>query len=199
MGLPFISHQLKHFGEIVGVGHSERGFSKTTLGYGEIAEMLTKSGGRGVSGKSLRHVAEVESIKQRFDPDGSYAGVNAAAHKERLQKVFKGYMASGHTKDDIFEAMADQHIAVISVGQGFCYGGGPMEFDESIPCIGGLRCNPNRCENAVVSKANAPAWRDVYYQNKKLLGNPEYAHLHAQSKAAMEEAYGVLELLGEEL
>lgn len=199
VGLPFISHQLKHFGEIVGVGHSERGFSKTTLGYGEIAEMLTKSGGRGVSGKSLRHVAEVESIKQRFDPDGSYAGVNAAAHKERLQRVFKGYMASGHTKDDIFEAMAEQHIAVISVGQGFCYGGGPMEFDESIPCIGGLRCNPNRCENAVVSKANAPAWRDVYYQNKKLLENLEYAHLHAQSKAAMEEAYGVLELLGEEL
>jgi hypothetical protein len=74
-----------------------------------------------------------------------------------------------------------------------------MEFDESIPCIGGLRCNPNRCENAVVSKANAPAWRDVYYQNKKLLENLEYAHLHAQSKAAMEEAYGVLELLGEEL
>ena len=199
VGLPFISHQLKHFGEIVGVGHSERGFSKTTLGYGEIAEMLTKSGGRGVSGKSFRHDAEVESIKQRFDPDGSYAGVNAAAHKERLQRVFKGYMASGHTKDDIFEAMAEQHIAVISVGQGFCYGGGPMEFDESIPCIGGLRCNPNRCQNAVVSKANAPAWRDVYYQNKKLLGNPEYSHLHAQSKAAMEEAYGVLELLGEEL
>ncbi|QJQ22961.1 site-specific integrase [Pseudomonas sp. SK] len=199
VGLPFISHQLKHFGEIVGVGHSERGFSKTTLGYGEIADMLTKNGGKGVSGKSFRHDAEVESIKQRFDPDGSYAGVNAAAHKERLQRVFKGYMASGHTKDDIFEAMAEQHIAVISVGQGFCYGGGPMEFDESIPCIGGLRCNPNRCENAVVSKANAPAWRDVYYQNKKLLENLEYAHLHAQSKAAMEEAYGVLELLGEEL
>lgn len=199
VGLPFISHQLKHFGEIVGVGHSERGFSKTTLGYGEIADMLTTNGGKGVSGKSFRHDAEVECIKQRFDPDGSYAGVNAAAHKERLQKVFRGYMASGHTKDDIFEAMAEQHIAVISVGQGFCYGGGPMEFDESIPCIGGLRCNPNRCENAIVSKANAPAWRDVYYQNKKLLGNPEYSHLHAQSKAAMEEAYGVLELLGEEL
>lgn len=199
VGLPFISHQLKHFGDVVGVGHSERGFSKTTLSYGEIADMLMKSGGRNVSGKSFRHDAEVESVKQRFDPDGNYAGVNAQAHKERLARVFKGYMASGYTKDDIFEAMADQHIAIISVGQGFCYGGGPLEFDDSIPCIGGLRCNPNRCSNAIVSKANAPSWREVYYQNKKLLGNPEYSHMHAQSKAAMEEAYGVLKLLGEEL
>lgn len=199
LGLPFISHQLKHFGEIVGVGHSDRGFSKTTLLYGEIADGLSKGGGRNFKGKSLRQLAEDESIRQRFDPDGSYAGVNAEAHKENLKRVFRGYMASGHTKDDIFEAMLGQHIAVINVGSGFCYGGGADEFDSSLPCIGGLRCNPNRCKNAVVSKANAPAWRDVYYQNKAMLGNPEYAHTHAQNKAAMEEAYGVLQLLEEEL
>ena len=199
LGLPFISHQLKHFGEIVGVGHSDRGFSKTTLLYGEIADGLSKGGGRNFKGKSLRQLAEDESIRQRFDPDGSYAGVNAEAHKENLKRVFRGYMASGHTKDDIFEAMLGQHIAVINVGSGFCYGGGADEFDSSLPCIGGLRCNPNQCKNAVVSKANAPAWRDVYYQNKAMLGNPEYGHTHAQNKAAMEEAYGVLQLLEEEL
>jgi integrase len=200
LGLPFISHQLKHFGEIVGVGHSDRGFSKTTLLYGEIADRISKGGGaRKAKGRSLRQDAELESIYQRFDPDGSYAGVNAEAHKENLRKVFRGYMASGHTKDDIFEAMLGQHIAVINVGSGFCYGGGVDEFDSSLPCIGGLRCNPNQCKNAVVSKANAPAWRDVYYQNKAMLGNPEYAHTHAQNKAAMEEAYGVLQLLEEEL
>ncbi|WP_240326003.1 tyrosine-type recombinase/integrase [Pseudomonas syringae] len=200
LGLPFISHQLKHFGEIVGVGHSDRGFSKTTLLYGEIADRISKGGGaRKSKGRSLRQDAELESIHQRFDPDGSYAGVNAEAHRENLRKVFRGYMASGHTKDDIFEAMLDQHIAVINVGSGFCYGGGADEFDSSLPCIGGLRCNPNRCQNAIVSKANAPAWRDVYYQNKAMLGNPAYAHAHAQNKAAMEEAYGVLQLLEEEL
>lgn len=199
VGLPFISHQLKHFGDIVGVGHSDRGFSKTTLAYGEIGDMLSKGGNKNAIGKSFRRQAEVESIKQRFDPDGNFAGVNAAAHKENLWKVFRGYMASGYTKDDIFEAMAEQHIAVINVGQGFCFGGAPSEFDSSIPCIGGLRCNPNRCSNAIVSKANAPSWREVYYQNKAMLGNPEYSHIHAQSKAAMEEAFGVLQLLGEEL
>ncbi len=199
VGLPFISHQLKHFGEIVGVGHSDRGFSKTTLAYGEIGDMLAKSGGRNPDGCSFRREAELESIKQRFDPDGTYAGVNAAAHKENLWKVFRGYMASGYTKDDIFEAMAEQHISVINVGQGFCYGGSPNEFDSSIPCIGGLRCNPNRCSNAIVSKANAPSWREVYYQNKMMLGNQEYSHTHAQNKAAMEEAFGVLQLLGEKL
>lgn len=199
VGLPFISHQLKHFGDIVGVGHSDRGFSKTTLAYGEIGDMLSKGGNKNAIGKSFRRVAEVESIKQRFDPDGNYAGVNAAAHKENLWKAFRGYMASGYTKDDIFEAMAEQHIAVINVGQGFCYGGAPSEFDSSIPCIGGLRCNPNRCSNAIVSKANAPSWREVYYQNKTMLGNPEYSHTHAQNKVAMEEAFGVLQLLGEEL
>lgn len=199
LGLPFISHQLKHFGEIVGVGHSDRGFSKTTLLYGEIADGISKGGGRKLKGKSLRQQAEDESIRQRFDPDGSYAGVNAEAHKESLRKVFQGYMASGYTKDDIFDAMLEQHIAVINVGAGFCYGGGVDEFDSSLPCIGGLRCNPNRCQNAIVSKANAPAWRDVYYQNKAMLSNPAYAHAHAQNKAAMEEAYGVLQLLEEEL
>lgn len=199
VGLPFISHQLKHFGDIVGVGHSNRGFSKTTLAYGEIGDMLAKSGGRNPNGHSFRREAELENIKQRFDPDGNFAGVNAAAHKENLWKAFRGYMASGYTKDDIFEAMAEQHIAVINVGQGFCFGGAPSEFDSSIPCIGGLRCNPNRCSNAIVSKANAPSWREVYYQNKAMLGNPEYSHTHAQNKAAMEEAFGVLQLLGEEL
>lgn len=198
LGLPFISHQLKHFGNIVGVSRSER-YSKTTLAYGEIGDMLASGGGRNSQGKSLRHQAELESIKQRFDPDGGYAGVNAEAHKERLQRVFQGYMASGYTKDEIFEAMTAKRIAVISVGQGFCYGGKSEEFDSSIPCVGSLRCNPNRCKNAIVSKANAPSWREVYYQNKALLGNPDFAYNHVQIKAAMEEAYGVLQLLGEEL
>ncbi|EPJ8755468.1 site-specific integrase [Pseudomonas putida] len=198
LGLPFISHQLKHFGEIVGVSRSER-YSKTTLSYGELADKMASGGGRGSQAESLRHQAEKESNQHRFDPDGNYAGVNAQAHKERLQRVFQGYMAAGYTKDEIFEAMTKQHIAVISVGQGFCYGGKSEEFDSSIPCVGSLRCNPNRCKNAIVSKANAPSWREVYYQNKALLRNPDFAYNHVQIKAAMEEAYGVLQLLGEEL
>lgn len=199
LGLPFISHQLKHFGEFVGIHSSTRGFSETTLGYGEIGDMLAKGGGRKSDGKNMRHQAEIESIKSFYDPDGSYAGVNSAAHIEKLHRLFQGYMAAGYTKDDIFEAMAAQHIAIVNVGQGFCYGGSTDEFDSSIPCIGGLRCNPNRCKNAVVSPANAPNWREVFYQNKAMLENLLYAHNHEQNRAAMEEARGVLRLLGEEV
>ena len=36
-----------------------------------------------------------------MDPDGVYAGPKAAAHKQRIQKVFQGYMEAGYTKEDV--------------------------------------------------------------------------------------------------
>jgi len=49
--------------------------------------------------------------------------------------------------------MAQQGMAVINVGTGMCYGGRVEEFDQSLPCIGSLRCNPNRCHQAVITRA----------------------------------------------
>lgn len=194
LGLPFISHQLKHFGEIVG-GYGKKGFSKVTLGYGSIGDMISK-GGRHVA-KPLRREAEVEAIKDYFDPGGGYAGVNAAEHKARNDQLFKGYMAAGYTKDQIFEAMAEQHLAIVNVGMGFCYGGAQEEFDDSLPCIGSLRCNPNRCSNSVITKAHAPKWREIYTQNQMLLLDPQYADRREQIEEVMKEAEGVLKYLGE--
>ena len=83
------------------------------------------------------------------------------------------------------------HIAVT--------GGQREVFDESLPCIGSLRCNPNRCKNAVVTKAHAPKWREIYVQNNLALSSPNSAGAEEELRAAMEEAKGVLEHLGEEV
>lgn len=197
LGLPFISHQLKHFGHLSqGVAKGDnRSFSADTLGYGEIGDML--AGDVKKDKRNLRHKAEVTAVKATYDPDGAYAGVNAYKHKERLKKVFKGYQAEGYTKEAVFEAMAEQGIATINVGMGMCYGGRQEDFDETLPCIGSLRCNPNRCPRAVVTKAHAPKWREVYEQNIKIVEMGETADNYAQALAATTEAKGVLEYLGE--
>ncbi|WP_122581878.1 site-specific integrase [Pseudomonas viridiflava] len=198
VGLPFISHQLKHFSGIVGSFGVTKGFSKTTLAYGEIGDMLASTS-KHDSSRVLRHAAELELVKNIYDPGKGFAGKNAAHHVANLQKTFDGYLAAGYTEAEIYEAIAEQRIAVVSVGQAFCYGNRAEEFDPSIPCLGGLRCNPNRCSSAVITEGNAPAWQGVFEQNKRILASPEMSHLHEASQAAMTEAREVLLLLGHEV
>lgn len=190
-GLPLISFQLKHLVNTVDKYMSRGSTSDVTIGYGGIADILVES----QTAHKFRKNSEIEVIKATADPDGTYVGGKAALHKERLKKVFEGYMASGYSREDIFEAMAEQGIGVINVGLGYCYGAD--SFDESLPCIGSLKCNPNRCSNAIVSKANAPHWRDVYVTNRENLNNPIYQDNIQQIKEVMNEAKSVLELLGE--
>lgn len=197
VGLPFISHQLKHFGDLVGGFGQNKAFSEATLDYGAICDILSKGGRSG--GGTPRGMAEREYVENICDPDGSYAGPSAGEHKARLKKVFEGYMAAGYTKDEIFAQMVQKRLAVINVGQGFCYGGRKEDFDESLPCIGSLRCNPNRCKNAVVTKANAPKWREVYTQNRLALMSPASQKSEEEIRAAIDEAKEVLEYLGEEV
>lgn len=195
LGLPFISHQLKHFGNLVqSVGSgSNKGFSIDTMNYGDIGDMLS-----GIKGdnNNLRHQAEISVVKEMYDPNGSFAGVNAESHKRRLKKLFEGYQSAGYSNDEVFEAMAKQGIAVLNVGTGMCYGGRAEEFDESLPCIGSLRCNPNRCPQAVVTKAHAPKWREVYEQNQKVINLGESEPNYLQAVEAVSEAKSVLEYLG---
>ncbi|MNR10828.1 hypothetical protein D3C85_1270970 [compost metagenome] len=129
-----------------------------------------------------------------------------------MKKYFQGYLEAGYTKDEIFDRMVELNFAIINVGQGYCYGNANEDFDTSLPCIGSLRCNPYRCKNAVVTKANAPKWREIYVQNtiavRKLESEVksidqlicgEFANSIAQMKAAIAEAKAVLRGLGEEL
>lgn len=195
LGLPFISHQLKHFGNLVqAVGSaSNKGFSMDTMSYGDIGDMLS---GAKAEKNNLRHQAEVYVVKEMYDPNGSFAGVNAEAHKKRLKKLFEGYQSAGYSNEDVFEAMAEQGIAVVNVGTGMCYGGRAEDFDESLPCIGSLRCNPNRCHQAVITKAHIPKWREVYEQNMKVVSLGESETNYRQAVEAVNEAKGVLEYLG---
>ncbi|EKT4493111.1 tyrosine-type recombinase/integrase [Pseudomonas sp. YQ_6] len=197
LGLPFISHQLKHFGDLVGRLGQNKAFSKVTPGYGAIAETLSK-GGRS-SDKSPTRLADEEYILNFCDPDGSYAGPNALNHKARMKKIFNGYMAAGYSKEEIVAQMAKKRLAIINVGQGFCYGSQREEHDESLPCIGSLRCNPNRCKNAVVTRAHAPRWREIYLENRLALSSGSSSIVEEELRAAIDEAKGVLEYLGEEI
>lgn len=196
LGLPFISYQLKHFGDLVGGAGQNQAFSTISLGYGATAEILSKGGRSG--GKTPRAVAEEDYITSYCDPDGNYAGPNAGSHKARMKKVFDGYMAAGYTKEEVIAQMAKKRLAVINVGQGFCYGGQREAHDDSLPCIGTLRCNPNRCKNAVVTKAHAPRWREIYVANSLALSSSSSSNTE-ELRAAMDEAKSVLEYLGEEV
>lgn len=191
LGLPFISYQLKHLVQDAERYTSRGMHSGITLSYGHIGDELAK-GTRG-----LRRQAEIEKVKSTMDPDGIYLGPKGIEHKQKLQNLFTGYMAEGYDKEDVFVAMVEQGIALVNMGTGFCYGGRTEDFDESIPCIGTLRCNPIRCKNAIVTKANAPKWREVYVENMQNLNKPEYACSSKQIQEAINEAKQVLEYLGE--
>jgi hypothetical protein len=196
LGLPFISHQLKHFSNIVTNGFgsgSNKGFAEVTLGYGDIGDRLS---GNSEFRESMRKRAEIHAIKASYDPDANYGGVNGAVHKEKMSTLFEGYLASGYTKDEVFNAMAEQGMAIVNVGSGMCYGGKVEDFDESLPCIGGLRCNPVRCSNAVVTELHIPKWKEIYMDNMIVVKMGENATGYEQALEATKEAKMLLAHLG---
>ncbi|MEC4239521.1 tyrosine-type recombinase/integrase [Pseudomonas sp. DSV-1] len=200
VGLPFISHQLKHFKSNIGDIDPNKSFSSVTLGYGEIGLKLAAGKSKtSPMAQALHREAALESIKAQFDPDGSYAGIQAKKHVEGIQKFFQGHMEAGYSKDEIFEQMAEQGFGIINVGAGFCYGNETEEFDETVPCLGSLRCNPVRCQNAIVTKVHIGRWHEVRKQNKKSLSNPSSMYNRAQILAAIDEAESVLMHLGEDI
>jgi integrase len=192
-GLPVISFHLKHLVNTVDKYLSKGATSDVTLGYGGIGDILVVN----QNAQKFRKKAEIENVKSTVDPDAVYLGGKAKEHKENMKALFEGYMAAGYSKDDIFEAMAEQGIGVINVGLGYCYG--MSEIDADLPCIGSLKCNPIRCSNAIVGKANEPHWRDIYLTNKANLNNPIYGDNYSQIREVMEEAESVLRYLNEEV
>lgn len=195
VGLPIISYQLKHIVSAVAAFGRKGKVSQTTLGYGGIGSQLTKVDGKSID---IRHIAELEAVEANFDPNGKYMGGKAEEHVSNIKKFFNGYMEAGYSEDEIYEAMVEQGLAIINVGSGYCFGG-VEDFDDTLPCIGGLRCNPVWCHNAVVTKANAPKWREIYLSNLKLIGVDGYEDRQDQIAEAIEESKRVLEYLGEGL
>ncbi|TKF23237.1 hypothetical protein FCV43_04130 [Vibrio genomosp. F6] len=195
VGLPVISYQLKHIVTATNELARKGKVSQSTLGYGGIANQITSEESKLLD---IRHIAELEAVKANFDPNAKYMGGKADEHLSKIKKFFNGCMEDGYTEEEIYEAMVKQGLAIINVGSGYCFGGGE-DFDETLPCIGGLRCNPVRCANAIVTKANAPKWREIYLSNLKLIGAEGYEDRQDQIVEVIEESKRVLEYLGEAL
>ncbi|MDE1233936.1 hypothetical protein [Vibrio aestuarianus] len=197
VGLPVISYILKHVVEGVNKYSSEGAMSSVTLSYGDIAKRVE---GRDKKVDDLRKLAEIEQIKETLNPNAIYLGDKANEHKQRLTKAFEGYLAAGYSEDEIYEAMVEQGIALLNVGTGMCMADDALEdFDESIPCIGSLRCNPIRCKNSVITEVHIPKWEEVYMSNVQLIGHEDYENRQEQILAIIDEAKSVLEHLGVEV
>ncbi|NVH52236.1 hypothetical protein HU985_15145 [Photobacterium damselae subsp. damselae] len=197
VGLPVISYQLKHVVTATENLVRKGKVSETTLGYGGIANQLVDQNTKGKA-LNIRYIADLEAVKTNFNPNGKYMGGKADEHLSKIKKYFNGCMESGYSEEEIYDAMVEQGVAIINVGSGYCFGG-VEDFDDSLPCIGGLRCNPVRCGNAVVSKANAPKWREIYLENLRLVGAEGFEDVQEQIIDVLNEAKGVLEYLGEDL
>lgn len=198
VGLPLISFQLKHFIADIGKFTSTGATTSVTLGYGGIGEILSKDGSR-IGKNSLRHEAELEAIKNVFNPNGTFYGGKANEHKKNLVTLFQGYITNGYTEEEVYEALADHGAAVTNIGNGLCYGNRKDDLDSNLPCIGSLKCNPVRCKHALVTVKHAPKWREIYMVNQANLNKPEYEHLREQMLAVMNEAAMVLDNLGEKV
>lgn len=170
LGLPYISFALKHL--VSGIDRFSK-VSDVTLKYGDLGDVLI---GNANDTAKLRKQAGIESIAAKYDPDGNYAGGAAKKHKEKIGKVFQAYMAAGYSKQEIFEAMYDQGYYLANVGGTFCLAENAKEsFDDSLPCIGSLRCNPLECENALISNEHTPKWQEIVFDleavKKKIEGS----------------------------
>jgi len=177
LGLPYISYALKHL--VLSLDRF-KSTSDTTLGYGSIGDQLA---GKHQVSKALQENISKERIKAQFDPDGNYSCCGATKHRERLKTVFQGYMASGYSKEEIFEQMAEQNYYLLNVGKLYCMANEAYEkFDKSLPCVGGLRCNPVDCHNALITSEHKPAWQEVKADNIALKTSLESKGTEFQAK-----------------
>lgn len=188
LGLPFISYQLKHLVDLVEKETSVGTVSNVTLGYGEIGQTLTKSG-------RIRQRVEREKVESNYDPDGAYYGGRGEEHRSRMQKLFQGYIEAGYTKQEVFQALAEQGVGLVDVGGALCYGDRSEEFDLSLPCVGSLRCNPIRCKNAVITQAHLPRWKEIYLTNQSILKSGRAGDNRDALMEAMQEARDVIALI----
>lgn len=188
LGLPYISFHLKHLHSRIATLPSD-----VTLGYGNAGKILQSE-----SAGLRMHEARRELATKIFDPDSMIQGGAAAEFDERRKAYFKGMTDSGMTKEQIINELAElSDSSFVNVGLGFCTGRKDNpDTGEKPPCIGSLRCNPNQCSNAIVTKeAHGPAWKKVFFDNRRMANDSRFAYGRAQFEAAADEARDVLRRL----
>ncbi len=188
LGLPYISFHLKHLHSRVASLPND-----VTLAYGNAAKLLQSQ----MAGYHLEEVRR-ERARKIFDPESVVYGGGAKEFDERRKSYFRGLMGAGMSKEQIINDLASTDQAMfVNVGLGYCTGRrkNPLTGDQP-PCIGSLRCNPNKCANAIVTEVHEPGWRAVLAENERMLSDSRFAYGRAEFQEAIGEAKGVLAQLG---
>jgi hypothetical protein len=109
-------------------------------------------------------------------------------------------LAAGWSFEEIMEHLAQRGLSFADVGLGYCRGQKEIQNDDGSkqlpPCLGQLKCNPNRCKNAVIPESKIPIWLKMYEENKKRLNDPLMAHAKSEIEEFVNEAREVLKALG---
>ncbi|MFD4928737.1 tyrosine-type recombinase/integrase [Peribacillus butanolivorans] len=190
LGIPYISYHLKHLhSQVINL---QNYINNVTLGYGNIAKEL-------FSNATAIDYVKKEIVYDLYHPDSPVAGKNSEAFKNRRKAYYQGMQAEGFTIEEILELLQIKGVPFADVGLGYC--GGKKEIiltdgtKEQPPCIGQLKCNPARCQNAIIPSSKIPHWANVYKHNKKMLEDPYFAHAKREHQEFMEEAKVVLTYL----
>lgn len=189
LSIPYISLHLKH----VYQAHKRfQSVQNVTLGYGGIGSDIFNNA---VGFKQ----ASREVANALYHPDAPVAGPGAEEFKQNRASYFTGMLSAGWEMDELMEHLAMQGRPMADVGLGYCKGRREIEENgvkQLPPCLGQLKCNPNRCKNAIITSAQVPIWVQVYKENHKRLNDPLLAHGWPEYAQFVEEAKQVLSTLG---
>ncbi|MFH5181449.1 site-specific integrase [Paenibacillus sp. TAB 01] len=190
LGIPYITYHLKHLHSAVS---SVQSVSNVTIGYGGISKEILNNA------TAIRQTQR-DLAKSLYHPDSPIEGGNKENFKRRRDEFFQGMMLAGWERDEIIDHLASNSLPFADVGLGYC--GGKKEIVkpsgrvEYPPCVGQLQCNPNKCNNAVITIEKIPIWKKVLEENTKKLHDPQMQHAKDVHMAFVAEAKSVLEGLG---
>jgi integrase len=190
LGIPYISIHMKH---VYQAYKSFQSVQDATLGYGGIgADIFHNAVG-------IRQ-ANREIVHSLYHPQSAIAGPSAKEFKQKRAYYFTGMQAAGWQMDEIMEHLAARGLPFADVGLGYCKGRREIEQEDGSkelpPCLGQLKCNPNRCKNAIIPQSKIPIWKQVYTENRKRANDPLLAHSKLECQQLMSEAQQVLATLG---
>ena len=182
LGLPYISFQLKHYYDSL-----NRIPSGVTVAYGNLA---------GTASRKAVEDANRKFIEQIYHPKAIVTGGGSELHKARRAAYFEGMAVHGLNEEEVVDGLVRREFPLTDVGTAFCTGQRVIIIDgvkEDPPCIGGLRCNPPRCANAVIPEFKQPAWRRLATENRSRAADPAFSHARSYFEEAAAEAEAVIQ------
>jgi hypothetical protein len=184
LGIPYITFQLKHYHDSLNAHPSN-----VTIMYGNLG---------GTASRKAVEDANREFIEQLYHPESVVAGGGAKQHEARRAAFFNGVVLNGSSVDDVISELAVRGAPLVDVGTAMCTGQRVIVVDgvkKDPPCIGGLRCNPVRCENALIPEFKQSAWKRARAENLKRLADPAYSHARSYLEEAVAEADAVINFI----